>query len=422
MARGKKGQVLLLALMIMFVGAIILTGLFQYLGTSLLLATRGEENAVNYYAADSGIEDALYSLMNNQSYEQRDYPLNYSNSGMNNRVVNVSIVNNPEGLGNTTYKVTSTATHNKSGESTIIESYVRATPIKFWEFGKDAITSNCSVTIQKGTNPLVNGSVTYVCDGGLVCPGDQCPPDPQPGDPPCCHILPPSLPHQDADGIDWWPETWAIKEYFKDQVENGAHITADETGVVRINMADPSYASLGPLYVDGNLELYSSVDLASTSLAGVVYVTGDLTINDNTRFTLNLSNQVIFVENEDAIIGDSIGTGHADVLIESEVKKTGAWTKGIAFAGSGAIFAIGDIWFQPKMSTSPEEFLFVMSLEGWVNIQPGGNFFGSIAGNVHVDINPNSQITRTEGGDLWDTFFNPEPVISKIITYDIIDR
>jgi len=31
----------------------------MYLDTSLLLATRGEENAVNYYAADSGIEDAI---------------------------------------------------------------------------------------------------------------------------------------------------------------------------------------------------------------------------------------------------------------------------------------------------------------------------------------------------------------------------
>ena len=411
MAKGKKGQVLLLALMIMFVGAVILTGLFQYLGTSLLLATRGEENAVNYYAADSGIEDALYSLMNNQSYEQRDYPLNYSNSGMNNRVVNVSVENNPGGLGNTTYKITSTATHNKSGVSTIVESYILATPIKFWEFGKDAITSNCSVTIQKGSDPMINGSVTYVCAGELKCPGD-----------PDCHIVPPFEAHQDPNGIDWWPETWAIQEYFKDQVEDAVHITGD----VIIDITDPSYAPLGPLYVDGDLELYSSVEYASTSLAGVVYVTGDLTITDNTRYTLNLNDQVIFVENEDAIIGEDISDvsrGNADVLIESEVHPTtGEWKKGCAFAGSGAIFAIGDIWFQPKMSTSPDEFLFVMSLEGWINIQPGGNFYGSIAGNVHVDVNPNSQITRTEGGDLWDTFFDPEPVISKILTYDIIDR
>jgi len=70
MARGKKGGVLVLALLIMFVGAVILAGLFQYMGSSLLLATKGEENAVNYYAADSGIEDALYGLMNNQSYKQ----------------------------------------------------------------------------------------------------------------------------------------------------------------------------------------------------------------------------------------------------------------------------------------------------------------------------------------------------------------
>ena len=48
MDKGKKGGVLTLTLLVMFVGTIILGGLFMYLDTSLLLATRGEENAVNY--------------------------------------------------------------------------------------------------------------------------------------------------------------------------------------------------------------------------------------------------------------------------------------------------------------------------------------------------------------------------------------
>ena len=396
MAKGKKGQVLLLALMIMFVGAVILTGLFQYLGTSLLLATRGEENAVNYYAADSGIEDALYSLMNNQSYEQRDYPLNYSNSGMNNRVVNVSIVNNPEGLGNTTYKVTSTATHNKSGESTIIESYVRATPIKFWEFGKDAITSNCDVKIL-GTKGNVNGDVSYVCD--ITCNPDPCAVNGT--------INPPFI-----DGIPWWPETWAIAQYFKDQVDVSKPFTEDYIDVA-VN------STIGPLYRDGDLTIYSSNKKVpvSANLNGVVYVTGDLNIGGTTGvtrdFTLNLSDQVIFVENENAIIGDSIGAGHEDVLINDYC----------TFTGSGAIFAIGDIWFAPKIETSPEDFMFVMSLEGWLNMQPAGTYYGSVAGNLQVDVSPQNEITRTEGGDdFWNTFFDPEPVISKILTYDIVYR
>ena len=379
-----------------------------------MLATRGEENAVNYYAADSGIEDALYGLTNNQSYEQKEYILEYTNSGLNNRIVNISVVNNPGGLGNTTYKITSTATHNKSGASTKIESYIRATPLKFWEFGQDAITSNCSVTIHSGSDPMINGSVTYVCDDGLECPGSG------------CNIVPPNESMQDSGGIDWWPETWAIAQYFRDEAEKqgAVHMTGD----VEIDVADLSYEiseppyngnleSLGPLYVDGDLEIKSSVNGASASLEGIVYITGDLNIGGTTGvnrdFTLNLNDQAIFVENKDAIIGGTkYNQGHAEVVINDHC----------TFTGSGAIFAIGDIYFAPKLLTTADEFIFVMSLEGWVNMQPGGDFYGSIAGKLHVDINPNNKITRTDGGDFWNTFFDPEPVILKILTYDIVDR
>jgi hypothetical protein len=395
MARGKKGQILTLALLVMFVGAIILAGLFQYLGSSLLLATRGEENAVNYYAADSGIEDALYSLMNNQSYEQKDYILNYTNSGLNNRIVNISVVNNPGNLGDSTYLITSTATHNKSGASTKIESYIRATPIDFWKFGKDAITSNCSVTIL-GEKGLVHGNVSYVCS-------IDCTPTSQP----CAvngTINPPY-----ADGIDWWPETWAIAKYFKDQVDVAKPFTG---GVIDISVN----STIGPLYVEGDLEIMSSVKGASASLEGIVYVTGDLTLvaGGSSTFTLNLNDQVIFVENKGAIFGDanSMGKGHEEVFVDSFCTLT----------GSGAIFAIGDIWFEPKVLTSSQDFMFIMSLEGWVNMQPSGEFYGSIAGNTEVEVSPNSDIIRTEGDDFWNTFFDPEPIILKIITYDIINR
>lgn len=183
MARGRKGQILLLALLVMFVGAVILAGLFQYMGTSLLLATKGEENAVNYYAADSGIEDALYWLQHEQEdedlwawnageeqWERQAYTLNYTNNADNNRAVDVIVKNNPSGCGDNCYSINSTATHNKSGASTRIVSYIRATPLQFWEFGKDAITSNCSVEIKSGHADAVQGNVTYVCD--VYCADD----------------------------------------------------------------------------------------------------------------------------------------------------------------------------------------------------------------------------------------------------------
>ena len=391
MAKGRKGQVLTLALLVMFVGAIILAGLFQYLGSSLLLATRGEENAVNYYAADSGIEDAIYGLLNDQEYEHKEYTLNYTNAAANNRAVDVIVENDPEGLGDTTYKIISTATHNKSGASTKIESYIQATPIEFWEFGKDAITSNCDVTIL-GEKGLVQGNVSYVCS--IAC---------KPTSKPCAvngTINPPF-----EGGIPWWPETWALTKYFKDQVDGLKPFTV---GVIDVAVN----STIGPLYVEGDLEIKSSVKGASASLEGVVYVTGDLIIDGNRAFTLNLSNQVIFVENKDADIGYPIGTGQADVLINDYC----------TLSGSGAIFAIGDIWFTPKLITSAQDFTFIMSIEGWLNMQPSGSFYGSVAGNLAVDVSPNNNITRTSGDDFWNTFYDPDPVILKILTYDIVDR
>ena len=336
--------------------------------------------------------------MNNQSYEQNDYTLNYTNSGLNNRIVDVSVVKDPynsgTSVGNTTYKIISTATHNKSDASTIIESYIRAVPLKFWEFGQDAITSNCSVRIL-GTQSVINGSVTYVCDNGLDCPSD-----------PNCHIVPPNLPRQEPGGIDWWPETWAIAEYFEDQVDISKPFTG---GVIDISVN----STIGPLYVEGDLEIKSSVIGASASLEGVVYVTGDLTIDGIRDFNLDLNDQVIFVENEDAIIGGSnYNQPFAEVVIDDHC----------TFAGSGAIFAIGDIYFAPKLLTTADEFIFIMSIEGWVNMQPTGDYYGSIAANLHVDVSPNNEITRTEGDDYWNTFYDPKPVILKILTYDIIDQ
>lgn len=66
MARSEKGHVLPLALVIMTVGVIIIGALLHHLNTSLSLASKSEERAITYYAADAGVEDAMWRLLNNQ--------------------------------------------------------------------------------------------------------------------------------------------------------------------------------------------------------------------------------------------------------------------------------------------------------------------------------------------------------------------
>jgi len=281
--------------------------------------------------------------------------------------------------------------------------------LDFYRYGEDAITSNCTATV-KGKKSSVVGNVTYVC--WLDCGGDPPATDSCPDEEDCCIETVNGTVTQDntpPPGIDWWPETWAIAKYFIDKVDISKPFT---TGSIDVAVN----STIGPLYVDGDLDLYTSIDGASASLAGVIYVTGDLTMGGAHPFTLNLSDQVIFVENKNAIFGElPINKADAEVLIEGGAKS------GCTLTGSGTIFAIGDIWFQPNMSTSPQDFTFIMSLEGWVHIQPNGDFYGSIAGQ-DVDLWPNLYIERTDSLDLWDTFPDTDVSIIKILTYDIIDQ
>ena len=90
------------------------------------------------------------------------------------------------------------------------------------------------------------------------------------------------------------------------------------------------------------------------------------------NFTLDLNYQTIYCT--------------ADIQIPKEV----------TFTGSGCVIAKGDIDFKPKMSSSPEDFVFVMSEEGTVHFEPQGDFYGSLAGNVEISLWPGNTLTLTE--------------------------
>ncbi|MBA7583246.1 hypothetical protein ES708_25187 [subsurface metagenome] len=54
---------------------------------------------------------------------------------------------------------------------------------------------------------------------------------------------------------------------------------------------------------------------------------------------------------------------------------------------------MGDIYFEPKTITKPGDFVFVMSIDGKVRFQPQGDFCGSIAGDVSIELWPGSKVT-----------------------------
>lgn len=366
MAKNKKGYMLPLALVIMTVGAIIIVALLNHLNTSLSLASKSEERAITYYAADSGFEDAFFFLQQGkglgnwtetgaQQWERDVYEIN-------DRTVAVSIV---EDTGNQTYKITSTATTD-SGTSTIIESYVFEQTFDLSPFGDNAITSTGDITIHPGS--VIVGDVLYTdsISGEENITGNF------------THV----------DEIDWWPSTGEYIDYFLSQV--------DDSDPYPNPSIDANYIStIGPLYRQGDLAIYSSQDGKTLTLNGTIYVTGDITIGTtNKDFILDLNDQTIFVEGA-LTIGDKTN-----------------------IVGSGCLIAIGDIFFSPNIASSEDDFLFTMSIEGCTTLNPGSNYYGSIAGNAEVTLQPGIQLEWIAPDSVDFELPSGEPQ-QEILTYDI---
>ena len=108
-------------------------------------------------------------------------------------------------------------------------------------------------------------------------------------------------------------------------------------------------------------------------LGGTIYVNGNLDFDQpgsSKAYTLDLEYQTIFAEGEIFIAPGNI-----------------------TFTGSGCIIAVGDINFQPNVTSNPGDFIFVCSLEGTVNFNPSGEYCGSVAGQDVVGMQPGTSIT-----------------------------
>ena len=105
-------------MLIMFVGMVIISGLFTYLDASLKLASHAEAQAVRFYAVDSGIESGISWLQRKPWCNNISFPYNEAYT-LNNVPITVSVMvdtfsENTSGV----YKVRS------STVGMVIEAYV----------------------------------------------------------------------------------------------------------------------------------------------------------------------------------------------------------------------------------------------------------------------------------------------------------
>ena len=341
----EKGQAMVLALVMLLIGGLISAPLLAHMGTGLIAGEVYESRAAELYAADAGVEDAIWKIQYqagylpcNPSSDPRSYNITVNGKSVE---VNITYLNgDADGM---TYLVASTATGDGSG--TEIDAYITADIVSanFSGIMDNVITSPCDYTLQ--------GPTTVEPPEGE----DHGPEASYPGDWPTAEVF---------SDLYW--------EYVKDEVPYGSG---------SLDVKDYTATGIGPLYRDGPLLIKNTGTAGLTvQLTGTVYITGDTLIGATDKdFTLDLNGQTIFVESatgaapEDDPCNPSVGYA---LILGGKCTLT----------GSGCIIVVGSIKFQPSMDCGPSDYIFVLSVRGTTYMQPNGDFYGTLAGSADVYI------------------------------------
>jgi hypothetical protein len=380
--RGEKGQALILAMILLFVGCLIVVSLLVYTGSGIKVGKDVHEERMNeLYAADSGVVNSMWYLQNigrlktliqkeepwytpPDSWDTWiivDYPWEDEDSGfidyelgdINGKQVGVIVDYFPY---DTTFHITSTG--SSVGSFTTIDAYFEILDLS--PFLGNAITSDGDVTVKSPSE--LSGDI-------------QCPEDP---------IIEKGViwdgGHND-DSISW-PSADDLRSFYLEDVDD-LPPPYDNFPEDSMDVADVRWYPVMPaLYREGSFEIENSekgVVVAFESLTDVgertMYIDGDLVFaQQKQEFTLDMNGQVIFVD------GDITGGSKLDIT------------------GSGCIIAVGNIDLQPHFSSQEGDFLLIMSVEGNMNIQPQENsqLYGCLAGNVSVLLHPNCTLKHVD--------------------------
>jgi hypothetical protein len=352
--RDEHGNVLILVLILLVVGGLILTPLLGLMSTGLLAGQVYEKKMDEYYAADAGVEDAIWKIMQSDNIS---YPYYYPEPlTVNDRSVDVVVYRedlDPTACGTEfTYRILSIAATDDGGgtaaidSSTTIDAHLAVSYLDLSALLDNAIISYDTITIQPENE--VNGDVWLPDEDDLTNKGS----------------INGTVKDSNNMTIDW-PTSEQLSSYYLEDVED-----APDPGP-SIDIKDLNPKTIGPWYREGSLAVDNTGDPATLVLEDTVYVTGDLEFQQSgsSNYTINLNGQTIFAEG-------SISFPSVHVSI----------------SGSGCIIAVGDIDFQPSIASGGDDFVLVMSITGTVDFNPSGDFTGCIAGNAHVQLQPGCTI------------------------------
>jgi hypothetical protein len=377
--RDERGAALALTLVLLVVGGLILTPLLGLMSTGLVSGQVYEKKTDELYAADAGVEDAIWRIQTNNitfvdncSYLE---PL-----AVNDKSVNVTVYRedlDPTCGENFTYQILSTAT-STDGSATKIDAHLVST-VNYYPTIMDHL-----LTIQENIDDVkqleddlakLNISCPAECTDCAVCGKaydyyteyDKIPA----GCKGCVAVY--NFP------VQAWPTVASLSTRYWEDVKDETPDTRSTINLLGVDREE------GPLYRDGTLDIVNpSATPATLTLTGTFYITGDTKIGESKGgkdMTLSLNGHAVFVSSSTAK-ALSIG-GQCSVR------------------GPGLIIAVGDINFAPKAVIGGEdEPIFVFSVMGATTVQPSGTWWGAIAGREYVEVKSGNEPTTTypEGG------------------------
>jgi hypothetical protein len=359
-ARRQEGMVLIHVTLVMVLSMLLIPPILGFVGGAGRTAQIREDRMHQVYAADTGVEDALYRVMVDPTglpESPEDDPIVISIEDVNGCDVTAEL--RKDGYDpvykDTLYTITSTA-QDYRGIDVSIESRVAA-----WDYSsllQYGLVSTQDIEISSGAD--VDGNL--VLNGELANKG--------------------TIDGNVTYGVPQWPDSAVLSLFYSEQVSGSC-------GASPIEVKAGKEKKLGPCQTSGDLDIGG---VGNVSLQGTLYVAGDLRFNPSPSLIIRLNGETIYGEG-------SLAMGSGGTL-----------------EGPGCIIAEGEMYFSPN--TPGSDYILVMSVAGDLTAQPGGSFFGTLAGCTDLDLQPNASVTWVDHpADL--NFPGGDDIVPKLVSYVI---
>jgi hypothetical protein len=399
--RDEKGQVLIMVLILLVVGGLILTPLLGLMSTGLLAGKVYEKKMDELYAADAGVEDAIWKITHNESIS---YPYYYPKPlTINGKIVDVVINRtdmDPQCGVTYMYQILSIAATDDGGgtaaidSSTTIDAHIVTTPQYYPSIMDHLITIQDDIVNDKQLEDDL-GKLNITCPQKCKESGN-CGVCGQPYD---YYTEYDNIPEECRGCVAVynfpsvaWPTAYNLSSTYWQDVENATPYYTSQS----LDIQDYP-TGVGPLFWNrtGTVQIENGgSDGLTLGLNGTVYTIGDTIIGQSgpNEFTVDLNGHTIFASST-----SSNKTGSNALVIGGKC----------TVQGPGLIIAVGDIKFAPKaVIGGADEPIFVLSVDGTATAQPSGKWWGAIAGKENVEVKKgNAPVTMYPEGGFGDLAF-----------------